>query len=221
MRSIAMMLLLLGSTASAADKAPRYARLTVLEPKPGKVQEFEDGYRRHLDWHREHKDPWTWYGWTIATGERTGTFIDGTFERTGAELDAPVAPTEDRADNAKNVYPHAQLASTALYRFRPDLSRGPTSQLEAPQANLATIEVRPGHEKAFEAALRRLGSHQRIVYELVTGGARPTYVVFVPASKTSELLSRPAVPVSDAIASARVEALRFRSDLTYLASGKN
>lgn len=214
MRLIALTLLL-GTSALAADGGGSYARITVLEPREGKARDFEAGYRRHLAWHRSKRDPWAWYGWTVSTGPRTGVFIDGTFDRTADELDAPVAPAEDSADNQRNVFPHARLATTALYRLRPELSRGTSAQLKSPWATLATVHVKPGRERDFEAALARLEADRRLVYELLSGGDGATYVVFVPGEKVSELLGRPALPASDAIASAHTEAVRFRPELGY------
>ncbi|MCI0673064.1 MAG: hypothetical protein L0Y64_21655 [Myxococcaceae bacterium] len=215
MRWLSMMVLL-GAAAAHAQGSGTYARITVLVPKEGMAREFEDGYRRHLEWHKQNGDRWAWYGWTVATGERAGVFIDGTFGRTGEELDAPVAPAEDRADNAKNVFPHARLGTTAVYRFRPELSRGTAALLASPWATFATIQVRSGREKDFESALQRHRTDGRLVFELVSGGELGSYVVFVPGERMSQLLQRSAVPSSDAIVSVRTEAARYRPDLTYV-----
>ena len=71
----ALLLALLAWPVAAAEQ--RYARITVLAPRDGMQKEFEEGYKRHLEWHRAHADRWSWYGWTVTTGERFGTFIDG------------------------------------------------------------------------------------------------------------------------------------------------
>src|SRR5262245_50158225 len=102
------------------------ARFTTIAPNAGMDADFEAGYRRHLEWHRAHRDPWTWHGWTIVSGERLGLFVDATVDRTIEEVDAPVAPAEDRADNERNVAPHARFVSSSLYRLRPDLGSEPT-----------------------------------------------------------------------------------------------
>jgi len=42
-----------------------YARIAVLRPHDGDTVDFEAGYIRHLEFHRQAKDTWTWYGWSI------------------------------------------------------------------------------------------------------------------------------------------------------------
>src|SRR6185436_2523947 len=57
-----------GSLEAETEKGP-YARIAILRPHDGDTVDFEAGYSRHLDWHRQAKDTWTWYGWTIWAGE--------------------------------------------------------------------------------------------------------------------------------------------------------
>jgi len=47
-----------------------YARIAILRPHDGDTVDFEAGYIRHLEWHRQAKDTWAWYGWTIWAGQR-------------------------------------------------------------------------------------------------------------------------------------------------------
>src|SRR6476660_1106439 len=115
------------------------ARITILAPKPGMQKDLEEGYKRHLEWHRSNADKWTWYGWIVTTGPRFGYLVDGTFDHEAADFDTPVSPAEDAADNAKNVFPYASVAGTAFYRMRPDLSRG--TNLQAPWSVLLTVVV--------------------------------------------------------------------------------
>jgi len=52
-----------------------YARIAVLRPHDGDTIDFEAGYIRHLEFHRQAKDAWTWYGWTVWAGERQRWFV--------------------------------------------------------------------------------------------------------------------------------------------------
>ena len=76
-----------------------YARISVLRPHDGDTVDFEAGYIRHLEWHRQAKDPWKWFGWTVWVGERQRSFIYATFGRSAVELDNAVSPAEDERDN--------------------------------------------------------------------------------------------------------------------------
>jgi hypothetical protein len=59
-----------GPTLLGQSERGPYARIALLRPHDGATVDFESGYIRHLDWHRQAKDPFVWYGWTIWAGER-------------------------------------------------------------------------------------------------------------------------------------------------------
>jgi hypothetical protein len=69
-----------------------YARIALLRPHDGATADFEAGNSRHLEWHRQANDPWSWYGWTIWAGERQRWFVYATFGHAAADFDASVAP---------------------------------------------------------------------------------------------------------------------------------
>jgi hypothetical protein len=47
-----------------------YARIALLRPHDGDTVDFEAGYMRHLDFDRQAKDRWVWYGWSMAAASR-------------------------------------------------------------------------------------------------------------------------------------------------------
>ncbi len=200
-----------------------YARIAVLRPHDGDTVDFEAGYIRHLEWHRQAKDSWAWYGWTVWAGERQRWFVYATFGHTAASLDNPVSPAEDERDNISNVTPHAEFMGNALYEFLPALSRGsgvptPTARLE-----LTTVELKPGAAKTFEAALSAPQSNllgETLWYRMVAGGAAPRYVRLRPRPSLSAILegkNEQALPdqVSDLIAKTTVEILNLRPAMCY------
>jgi hypothetical protein len=200
-----------------SERGP-YARIAFLRPRDGDTVDFEAGYIRHLEWHRQAKDTWVWYGWSIWAGERQRWFVYATFGHSAASLDSPVNPAEDERDNISNVTPHAQFAANALYEYLPALSQGtgvpqPTSRLE-----LTTVELQPGSEKAFEAALTSVRSNlqgETLWYRMVVGGSAPRYVRLRPRQSLSAILdasSEQALPdpVNGLIAKITVEILNLR-----------
>jgi hypothetical protein len=208
----------------AAEAALRlYARIAVLHPNAGDTIEFEAGYIRHLDWHREAKDPWTWYGWTVWAGERQRWFVYATFGHTAAELDHSVNPAEDERDNVANVVPHAEFAGNALYEFLPALSRGSGEPTPTMRLEMMTVELAPGAAKAFEAAL---AAHQGALegetlwYRMIAGGSSPRYVRMRPRDSLAAIIedwSRQALPdkVNAAVARTTVEILTLRPTMCY------
>src|SRR5689334_10700839 len=119
-RLIPFLTLLLTFTAAHATDPTAHesvAHLVVWEPKPGMARDFEEGYKRHLQWHRKNCDSWTWHGWMISSGERRRYFMDGTFSHAWTDLDAPVSPAADSADNDINTIPYATVRSSATYEL--------------------------------------------------------------------------------------------------------
>ncbi|HWS70626.1 MAG TPA: hypothetical protein VN605_00865 [Thermoanaerobaculia bacterium] len=216
-------LFLLATTLRAQTERGPYARIAVLRPHDGDTIDFEAGYIRHLEWHRQAKDPWTWYGWTIWAGERQRWFVYATFGHTAADFDNSVSPAEDERDNIANVTPHAQFVANALYEFLPALSRGSGEPQPAARVELTIVELLPGSEKAFEAAL---GAEQAALqgetlwYRMVAGGAAPRYVRLRPRPSLAAIIagaSEQALPakVDRLIAKTTVEILTLRRTMSY------
>jgi hypothetical protein len=176
--------------AAQTERGP-YARIATLRPHDGDTVDFEAGYIRHLEWHRQARDTWVWYGWNVTFGERQRWFVYASFGHSAASLDSPVAPADDERDNILNVTPHAQFSGNALYEFLPRLSRGtgepqPTARLE-----LMTVDLNPGAASAFEAALGAGQSTlqgETLWYRMVAGGAAPRYVRLRPRPSLSAVL---------------------------------
>jgi len=218
----ALSTVLFAQTSAQAERGP-YARIAVLRPHDGDTVDFEAGYIRHLEWHRQAKDTWAWYGWTVWAGERQRWFVYATFGHSAASLDSPVPPAEDERDNVSNVTRHAQFVGNALYEYLPSLSRGtgepqPTARLE-----LTTVDLNPGTEKAFEAALgvgQSTLQGETLWYRMVAGGAAPRYVRLRPRPSLSAILearSEQALPggISPLIAKTTVEILTLRPTMSY------
>jgi len=200
-----------------------YARIAILRPNDGDTVDFEAGYLRHLDWHRQAGDTWTWYGWTIWAGERQRWFLYATFGHSAAALDNPVTPAEDERDNISNVTRHAQFLGNAIYEYLPTLSRGMGEPQPSARLEFTTVDLAPGAEKAFEAALgaaqRKLQS-ETLWYRMAAGGAAPRYVRLRSRPSLSTILeanSEQALPdeVNRFVAKITVEILNLRPAMCY------
>src|SRR6185295_11531973 len=181
---------LAGATADKTADGP-FARIAILRPHDGDTVDFEAGYIRHLEWHRQAKDSWVWYGWNVTFGERQRWFVYASFGHSAASLDHPVPPAEDERDNILNVTPHAQFSGNALYEYLPGLSRGtgepqPTARLE-----LMTVDLNPGAARTVEAALsagQSASQSETLWYRMVAGGTAPRYVRLRPRPSLSSIL---------------------------------
>ena len=206
----------------AQTGAGPYARIAVLRPLDGKTVEFEAGYIRHLEWHRQAFDPWTWYGWSVWGGERYRWFVFATFGHSAAGLDSAVAPAEDERDNVRNVAPHVEYVENALYEFLPGLSHGTGEPQATARLEFTRVDLVPGSAKAFEAALAVAHSgmqDETLWFRLVAGGPTPRYVRLRPQPSFSALLagsSEQALPdaVKRLIAKTSVEIWSLRQTMS-------
>ena len=200
-----------------------YARIAILRPHDGQTVDFEAGYIRHLDFHRQAKDSWTWYGWSVTFSERQRWFVYASFGHSAASLDNPVSPADDERDNILNVTPHAQFVGNALYEFLPGLSRGTGEPQPAARLEFTTVDLLAGAEKAFEAALGAEQSKlqgETLWYRMVAGGAAPRYVRLRPRPSLAAVIdgrSEQALPaaVNALVAKTTVEILTLRPTMSY------
>ena len=199
-----------------------YARIAIMRPLDGHSVDWEAGYIRHLAWHRQANDTFSWYSYSVwASTEHQRWIIYATFGHTAAELSNPVAPAEDERDNLINVLPHAQFLGNGIYEFLPALSHGNGVPTPALRAEYATVELTHGADQAFETALAAEQSKlqgETLWYRMVAGGSTPRYVRLRPRSSLAAILDERidrALPekVNGLISKMTVESLNLRSDM--------
>jgi hypothetical protein len=205
------------------DPAPGpYARIAILRALDGQTVDLEAGYIRHLEWHRQAKDTFRWYSYTVwASTERQRWLIYATFGHTAASLSNPVSPADDERDNIINVLPHAQFLGNGVYEFLQALSRGNGVPTPTLRAEYLTVELNQGAGKAFEAALAADQSKlqaETLWYRMVAGGTVPRYVRLRPRASLAALLDEradQALPdrVNGLISTMTVEILNLRPNM--------
>ena len=132
-----------------------YARIAIMRAlDEGHSVDLEAGYIRHLEWHRQAKDTFNWYSYSVwASTERQRWIIYATFGHTAAELSNPVSPGEDERDTIINILPHVQFMGNGVYEFLPALSRGNGVPTPTPRTEYTTVELNYG---AARRSRRRL-----------------------------------------------------------------
>jgi hypothetical protein len=214
--------LVLPVRATAQSDGP-YARIAVLRPHDGATVDFEAGYLRHLEFHRQAKDAWVWYGWTVWAGDRQRWFVYASFGHSATSLDNPVSPPEDERDNVSNVTPHASFVGNAVYEFLPGLSRGSGVPTATARVEMTTVDLNAGTVKAFEAALSASQPTMRgetLWYRMVAGGSAPRYIRLRPRASLAAILESQGeqpLPViaHDLIAKTTIEILNLRPTMSY------
>ena len=213
------------SAPEAAQTEPGlYARIAIMRAIDGHGLEWEEGYVRHLEWHRRVKDPFNWYSYSVwASTERQRWILYATFGHAAASLSNPIMPADDERDNLANVLPHAQFLGNWVYEYLPALSRGNSHGLPTPtaRAEYTTVELTQGSAKAFEAALvleQPKPQGETLWYRMVVGGDGPRYVRLRPRPTLAAILDQradQALPekVSGLIAKMTVETLNLRPNM--------
>ncbi len=157
---------------------------------------FEEGYRRHLQWHASHNDQLVWYAWTIDSGPRKGDFADGTFGATFAGLDGRPDPHGDGADFVHNVSAYVTPLDVETWALWPSPSTGSPLEDRRPGATLDIffLQVDPAEAASFESAVETLTRTKRQTptltwYRLVRGNNLPTYIVLFTRTKLQDIQS--------------------------------
>jgi hypothetical protein len=139
MKAFTLLLLLVSNIALAQNS--RLAQFAFWKPKEGQDQQFETGYKQHLNWHRTNGDKWSWYGWFVISGPRDGQFIDATFNHYWSDFDKPIKPAEDGADNRLHTYPFGDFQAVLKTEYLPELSIADSNGLKSKYLRLITLSL--------------------------------------------------------------------------------
>jgi hypothetical protein len=199
--------------------------------KPGQAQQFENGYKQHLTWHKDNGDTWSWYGWYVISGARADLFIDATFNHGWSDFDNPVKPAEDRADNNLHTHPFGNFEGGYKMIQLTDLSIGDSHGLQSKFLRLVTIHVTDidNGKKVIE----RLKTHYQsagiktfLPFKMVDGGNLNQLLVLIGINsfqeygkmdKLQEELSAIETTLKiKTITSIAAETLIYRSDMSLI-----
>jgi hypothetical protein len=201
-----------------------FARIAIMRAIDGHSVEWEEGYIRHLEWHRRVKDPFKWYSYLVwASTERQRWIVYATFGHAASSLSNPILPADDERDNLLNVLPHAQFLGNWIYEYLPALSRSNSHGVPTPTARTeyTTVELTQGSGQAFEAAIAAEQSKlqgETLWYRMVVGGDGPRYVRLRPRASLAAILDEradQALPdtVNGLVSKITFEALNLRPNM--------
>lgn len=177
----------------AQEKPANIGRVFVTIPKPG----YEEGRKRHMDWHRKQNDTWTWETWQVETGETAGAFLTITLGHKWKDFDDWAAKygEGDTADGAKNLSPYVAGGSNAFWVYRADISR-PSDSKESPKMlEVIHFMVKSEGMDEFNLAIRRINeaigktnwpTHYNW-HQLVNGGETPHLVLVLPLNSWADM----------------------------------
>ena len=214
--------LLMASLACAPARAEYqygpFARISLLKPHDAQIYDWEEGYYRHLKWHKDNGETWNWYGYNMWGSAHQRYFVYASFGHSAHDLSNPIDPVSDEKDTRVNIIPYIEFLDNWLYEFLPNASDGNGVPSAQPRLEFTTVDVKPGMERRFEAALvaarPRLQSETHW-FRLLTGASVPRYLRLRPKKDLEALLedrAGAALPAGTAalIESEKVEILNYR-----------
>ena len=89
------------------QNANNVCRVYFSMPKPGMDQQYEAGRTKHMQFHRDQKDTWTWNTFAIETGDNAGMYVTSSCGHAWKDFDEWEARMgkADTADGAKKSDP--------------------------------------------------------------------------------------------------------------------
>jgi hypothetical protein len=167
------------------------AYFTFMMPLKESKEQFFNGYRRHLDWHRRKQDKLTWYGWLVTSGPRSGLFVDATLNNAWADYRNRVDLAEDIRDNELNVVPFSAGIDNGYWILKKNVSTPWKDNLTAPVLQVYFLYVKPGYEQEFDSYLQKLDAALRaksttikhFVFNAFVGNHLPRYMVIIPCDQ--------------------------------------
>lgn len=210
--------------------------------RPGMTAEYEAGRKKHMAWHKAQGDTWIWNTYEVTTGPDTGAYIIASPNHQWADFDVWEAKfaAGDTADADASMGSSRGPSQRAYWTQLNALSRLPAANAPpTPLLSLTTYSVKPGHEGALRAAIRKVNAAldagkfplHSAWYQLTNGGPSPTYAVVTPRANMASfdvgvfgaLVKQLGQAGTDAlgkefydtISGATTELLQRRADLSY------
>lgn len=183
--------LLVALSASAQFPSKSVAVIYDVKAKPG--ADFEAAGKRHMEWHRQQHDTWSYAVWQIVSGERSGNYAGGTFGHDWKDFDERAKFDEADVSNFRQTMgPVVDSVATSYWLYRADLSLPVEGQTAPdPYSEVITFFLKPDAwmpdvedsiKKINEALKKGNPAIHGVWYQLLNGG--PDALVLVVGHKS-------------------------------------
>lgn len=188
---------LLAAPVLAQQPAENVGRVIVSVPKSGMMKQYEEGRKKHMDWHRKNNDSWAWIVYQVMTGESTGAYLSTTFGHTWKDMDDWDAAhgEADTADANANMGPAIGAQQESIWAFMPRASKVPADSTPAKMEEVLHFLLKPGEEREFNYGIHKIteainktnwATHFEW-FVLVNGGEGPHYVLVIPLRSWADM----------------------------------
>jgi hypothetical protein len=190
-KKVVSLFLLIALTTAALGQQSPVAQFVVWKVEDGQLQNFENGYKKHLLWHKKNGDQNGWWGWFFVSGPRYGQFMDATFHHAWTDFDNAISPGEDMADNRLHVLPFARMQTIFKARHYTNYSIPDTVDNKWKITRMITVTV-DDPEDGLKLAERLKADYSQHhgksfnVYGIVDGGALNQFLILMGFSNWQE-----------------------------------
>jgi hypothetical protein len=181
---------------SDEEAAGNVSRVFLVEPKVGQEAQWLDAAEAHTQWHRDHKDPWTWVGFMIETGEDSGKYGWATANHWWGdfdEFDATLGEADD-ANFAITAGLYTQSYRSWFSVALPALSNPPPVGTVYPLYQVVDYQLANGRQGAFTSALGEIvaalnagGWEGHYSWSERVGGDGPVYTLLIPLENWADM----------------------------------
>lgn len=206
---------------SIAIQGQSLFRFFAYEIKPGKTAQFNNGFRRNIEWHQQQKDDWSWYAWFVIHGNRKGTFIDGTPNHKWSDFDGwKISSAENIKYNDLDFTEYIEkTVETGTWKYLWEFSTNPIPNLKATYLQVFYFTLKPGATLEFEKYIgQRKPKYEINWFKDVLNGSTK-YILQIPHNNwgsflNSEVLYFDHPDLSRLVAEMTSEVLQFHPRLT-------
>lgn len=196
--SIAMALTFLTASSGIAQETGQESitRATINTPMPGMKAAYEEGVKKHQQWHKEHNDTWTVNVWQITSGPRTGDYVHVTSGHQWGDFDLSRYDSKAHGIDA-NANQGKFVASTErrFWKRLPELSTIQENGGPAPMVRVIFMEVKPGKDALLTSAIKRMREaraksdriREGFFYSSVNSGSRGIYMLVLPQKNWGDM----------------------------------
>lgn len=176
------------SAQAGTQNANPVCRVYFTKVKPGSESQWEEARKRHVAFHKQHNDTWTWEASQVVTGDNMGEYVVSTCGHSWKDFDdwEKKMGKEDAADAMAGMGPLEQSNTNSFYTFRADLSRAPANGPSMPMSSVTVFQLRPGSVDNFIGAVKKINAalekqpsipRASLWLQLSNGGEMPMMVV--------------------------------------------
>jgi hypothetical protein len=189
--------------AATQQPAGNVSRVYFIRVKPGMDAQWMEGAKKHVAWHRQQKDPWTWTAFYVETGRNTGMYGWISQGHTWAELDTYDATIgKGDGENAMaTTGPYEESYTSGIAVGLTDVSHPPPAGSTFPLVSVEHFRVHPAKQTQFLNAVRTAhGALQKAGYKLpymwnreVSGAEGLVFTLAAPMRGWTDMAENPEV----------------------------